>query len=76
MRPCFYYSQKKSPAAGFYYLQNFKIDLLLLFTQNPPKFFSDSYYSHVKGGFIINSPVAAGDSGGSDRFHIRLFGVS
>ena len=48
--PCFCYSKKKSPAAGSYYLQNFKIDLLLLFTQNPPKFFSGSYYLHVKGG--------------------------
>ena len=41
------------PAAGFYYLQNFKIDLLLLFTQNPPKCFSGSYYLHVKGWVLL-----------------------
>ena len=54
---CFYYSQKKkSPAAGFYYLQNFKIDLLLLFTQNPPKFSFCFYYFHVNGGVLIVTP--------------------
>ena len=31
--------------------------MLLLFTQNPPKFFSGSYYLHVKGGFIRPSEI-------------------
>ena len=54
----FLIQKKKSPAAGFYYFQNSKIDLHLLITQNPPKFSSCSNYVLFKVGLIINPPVA------------------
>ena len=57
VNPGFFILQKFSPAASFYYFSFFKIFLLLLFSQNPGKIFSCSYYFIFKGGFISISPV-------------------